>query len=348
MIVAGKEGEDPMHLYIDEYALRQNWVTTLHCDPNNPNNTFAQERTYRFGFNGHENDNELKGRGNHLGFGDYGYDSRLGRRLNIEPYIHKFPAHSSYSTHFNNPIYFTDEDGNQPLAGPSRWHRIPGTKRVENDGSITYLIYDHITKKYWWINQNGNDYKYYTRKTIPANILNREVKPGWHYFPPNKDSYEPTAAYAAADKMKEVASATLTAPVVIMGGFTGTCFYTAFKHYSLSGGDISKIDFVDASLDLLPVKKLLGNLFLDVAGAAFDFQNGEFSSVLGDNSFKATSAEALSGMVATFLMSKHSKQLEGALKDSDPEWFKKLLPELTNATQDFIKEVIVNKVGEDK
>jgi hypothetical protein len=47
MIVADKAGEDPMHLYIDNYALRQNWVSTLNCDPNNPNNTFAQERRYR-------------------------------------------------------------------------------------------------------------------------------------------------------------------------------------------------------------------------------------------------------------------------------------------------------------
>src|SRR5215204_5109147 len=35
---------------------------------------------YRYGFNGHEQDNEVKGEGNHYSFGDYGYDPRLGRR----------------------------------------------------------------------------------------------------------------------------------------------------------------------------------------------------------------------------------------------------------------------------
>jgi hypothetical protein len=114
MIVAGKEGEDPMHLYIDEYALRQNWVTTLNCDPNNPNNTFVQERRYRYGFNSHEQDNELKGRGNHLSFGDFGYDSRTGRRWNIDP-IEQVGI-SSYAVFNNNPNFYTDPDGNSPIS----------------------------------------------------------------------------------------------------------------------------------------------------------------------------------------------------------------------------------------
>ena len=46
--------------------------------------TFSSEK-YRFGFNGKENDNEVKGAGNSLDFGARIYDSRLGRWLSCDP-----------------------------------------------------------------------------------------------------------------------------------------------------------------------------------------------------------------------------------------------------------------------
>lgn len=68
----------------------------------------------RYGFNGHENDNEVKGTGNHIAFGDYGYDTRLGRRWQIEPKIKDMPFNSSYSTYSNNPIWLNDISGENP------------------------------------------------------------------------------------------------------------------------------------------------------------------------------------------------------------------------------------------
>ncbi|MCO5248153.1 MAG: hypothetical protein M9887_04290 [Chitinophagales bacterium] len=342
-----KSGVSPYHFYIDDYSLREGWIKQMVCPDGMQ---YAERGGYRYGFNGHENDDEVKGKGRHLSFGDFGYDSRLGKRWNIEPYINKFPFLSSYSTHFNNPVYFTDEDGNQPLAGPKRWTRYTGKgyQRTESNNSITFYIYDHITKKYWWINKNGNNYMYYTDKTIPANIIKGEVKPGWHNFTPNPDSYDPTPYYAAADKLGGVAEVVLATPLLGVSGYTATFLYAAFKHYSLSGGDISKIDFVDAGLDMLPVKGLFGNIILDMLSAGVDFKDGNFTTTFAGKDFTASSAEALSAMAASFLMDKHAKQLQGALKDTDPEMFKKLLPELTNVTQDFIKEVIVNKIGEGK
>ncbi len=66
---------------------------------------------YLFGFNGHENDDEISGEGNHLAFGDFGYDTRLGRRWNVEPLIKKYPNFSSYMVFSNNPIIYSDPDG---------------------------------------------------------------------------------------------------------------------------------------------------------------------------------------------------------------------------------------------
>jgi hypothetical protein len=66
---------------------------------------------YRYSFDGHEKVDELKGAGNHLSFGDYGYDPRIGKRWNIEPLIKKYPSHSSYLVFANNPIFFADPNG---------------------------------------------------------------------------------------------------------------------------------------------------------------------------------------------------------------------------------------------
>jgi len=46
---------------------------------------YYKSDSYRFGFGGHEKDDEVKGSGNHLSFGDMGYDPRIGRRWRPDP-----------------------------------------------------------------------------------------------------------------------------------------------------------------------------------------------------------------------------------------------------------------------
>lgn len=76
-----------------------------------PERKYSSTSQYRYGFNGHEKDDEVKDYGNHLSFGDYGYDTRIGRRWNIEPLIKKYPSNSSYLVFGNNPVLFADPDG---------------------------------------------------------------------------------------------------------------------------------------------------------------------------------------------------------------------------------------------
>jgi RHS repeat-associated protein len=62
---------------------------------------------YRFGFNGQEKDDEITGvTGSHTTALFWEYDTRLGRRWNLDPK----PNHtiSNYATFTNNPIWFTD------------------------------------------------------------------------------------------------------------------------------------------------------------------------------------------------------------------------------------------------
>lgn len=77
--------------------------------------SYSSLNSYRFGFNGMERDDEVKGKGRHLQFGDYGYDPATGRRMNND--LITFPWQSTYATFNNNPIYFSDPDG---LTGRGR------------------------------------------------------------------------------------------------------------------------------------------------------------------------------------------------------------------------------------
>jgi RHS repeat-associated protein len=66
---------------------------------------------YRYGFNGKEKDDKVKGSGNSLDFGERIYDSRLGRWLSIDPLVSKYPNLSPYNFSGANPILYIDEDG---------------------------------------------------------------------------------------------------------------------------------------------------------------------------------------------------------------------------------------------
>lgn len=66
---------------------------------------------YRFGFNGMEEDDELKGDGNSYDFGARMYDARLGRWLSVDGLVGSFPSLSSYSFYRNNPLIYMDHNG---------------------------------------------------------------------------------------------------------------------------------------------------------------------------------------------------------------------------------------------
>ena len=68
---------------------------------------------YRFGFGGHEKEDEIKGAGNHISFGDYGYDPRVVVRWRPDPLTAKYPHISPYAAFGNNPILYVDVDGEE-------------------------------------------------------------------------------------------------------------------------------------------------------------------------------------------------------------------------------------------
>jgi RHS repeat-associated protein len=71
----------------------------------------AGSSSYRYGFNGKENDNDVKGEGNQQDYGMRIYDPRLGRFLSTDPITQEYPELTPYQFASNRPIDGIDMDG---------------------------------------------------------------------------------------------------------------------------------------------------------------------------------------------------------------------------------------------
>ena len=76
-----------------------------------PGRMFSAGSAYRYGFNGKENDNEVKGEGNQQDYGERIYDPRLGRFLSVDPLTDDYPELTPYQFASNRPIDGIDLDG---------------------------------------------------------------------------------------------------------------------------------------------------------------------------------------------------------------------------------------------
>jgi RHS repeat-associated protein len=74
-------------------------------------NRHGSSTAYRYGFNGMEKDDELKGIGNSYDFGARMLDPRVGRFLSRDPLSRNFPFESNYVYVSNNPQIYTDPTG---------------------------------------------------------------------------------------------------------------------------------------------------------------------------------------------------------------------------------------------
>ena len=74
-------------------------------------NRHGSSNQYRYGYNGMEMDDELKGEGNSYDFGERLFDPRIGRFLKLDPFQKSLPFISPYSTSANNPILYIDING---------------------------------------------------------------------------------------------------------------------------------------------------------------------------------------------------------------------------------------------
>lgn len=77
-----------------------------------PGRSYLATNSYRYGFNGKENDDEVKGDGNQYDYGDRSYDPRRGQWWSVDPKAGLYPGASPYVYALNTPIQAKDPDGN--------------------------------------------------------------------------------------------------------------------------------------------------------------------------------------------------------------------------------------------
>jgi RHS repeat-associated protein len=70
---------------------------------------------YRYGFQGQEKDDEIKGEGNSYDYDERMLDPRIGRWFKIDPQASQMPQVSPYAFALNNPILIVDEEGEIPI-----------------------------------------------------------------------------------------------------------------------------------------------------------------------------------------------------------------------------------------
>jgi RHS repeat-associated protein len=104
----------------------------------------SDAKSYRYGFNGQEKDDEISGAGNSLDFGARIYDSRLGRWLSLDAYASHYPSISAYSFGLGNPIYFIDKGGNYIVDKDGKIIDF----KVKKNGTVVFKTpVDAYTKK---------------------------------------------------------------------------------------------------------------------------------------------------------------------------------------------------------
>ena len=72
---------------------------------------YSTANDYRYGFNGMEKDNEVKGEGNSYDFGARIYDPRIGRWFKTDILSTKYPYDSPFIFSGDSPISIMDPDG---------------------------------------------------------------------------------------------------------------------------------------------------------------------------------------------------------------------------------------------
>jgi RHS repeat-associated protein len=89
-------------------------------------------KNYRFGFNGKENDNEVKGEGGQVDYGMRIYDPRLAKFLSVDPLQEEYSELTPYQFASNRPIDGVDLDGEEWLPA-IKWleKRILGSNHIE-------------------------------------------------------------------------------------------------------------------------------------------------------------------------------------------------------------------------
>jgi RHS repeat-associated protein len=115
-----------------------------------PGRKYAVDDEYRYGFNGKEKDNEIKGEGNAYDYTNRIYDPRIGRWFKPDALEARLPMMSSYHFGLNNPLRYSDHKGDYvideatakayPNLRPALAALVIELQKPENEKKVAELV----------------------------------------------------------------------------------------------------------------------------------------------------------------------------------------------------------------
>jgi RHS repeat-associated protein len=145
-------------------------------------------RTYRYGFQGQEKDNEFKGNGNSINYKYRVHDPRLGRFLSLDPLAKDYPHNSPYAFSENRVIDGIDLEGLEFIhykvlskdPGSSALH-VQKTGEIDHDNGVNALLYYfgiQTAPELYVLEYNGKQYMYTDKNSLlTAKISDFEILP---------------------------------------------------------------------------------------------------------------------------------------------------------------------------
>lgn len=102
-------------------------------------NRHANSSSYRYGFQGQEMDNEIKGEGNNINFTYRMHDPRVGRFFAVDPMEGYLPWNSPYAFSENNVISHVELEG---LQRGRVFNNRSNTTRLRNQSGVNRQLYN--------------------------------------------------------------------------------------------------------------------------------------------------------------------------------------------------------------
>lgn len=129
---------------------------------------------YRYGFNGKENDNEVKGEGNEQDYGARIYDPRIVKFLSIDPIATNYPMLTPYQFASNRPIDGIDLDGKEwSISSVSKYRGSTLIKKT-NEFVVKLNVVNHTTLSDAALKDQLGVIKFGAERILQNNFITRD------------------------------------------------------------------------------------------------------------------------------------------------------------------------------
>jgi RHS repeat-associated protein len=191
-------------------------------------NRHGNDNQYRYGFQGMQKDDEVKGSGNSYTTEFRQYDPRIGRWLSLDPMMKHFSDISPFVAFNNNPLKFVDKDGLSPdditkkeAKSVRKFEKALRKSGIDNPAEATVeqikAVWDEVkTKKWAWVKTiaEGNGTDGYTSAISLFKLKMYEPQKVLQTLPPRQIEWSPlNTGMFNIHPARDASSGTLSFPV---------------------------------------------------------------------------------------------------------------------------------------